>query len=442
LTKPKAASDLLNKMAAMGKGSGGLSNVAEMMTRIAMPASTVGMGADDALKFIGMIGQVSKNPGQMDEMANGVLRMFTNLRMMRRMRGVKLFDESGERRSLMNVLPEIYSKYKNLSDQARNEFLQRLSGGGDQRSLGTLLKLFNSGAIEKLESIGKSLHNSGDGIEKKLPEAINDAKSSAERLSIILKNAGEDFADPINNALSRIMQKGMNKLNLKDVGGVGIGTATLAAVVSSWYLGKTLKEIPGGLGKLFGGKAGLVSGVAEGAMMSKLGVQPVYVVNFSEMSGPGGMNGGKFEEYLPGMPGKKSQMQSAASFGIVGISAAALAVSIWAATQEKYRKVADSMRGNLNLQGGFASGASFNSDGNLTANADEQKQPDFTAPDANEYNLYSNNSKKVPVFNIPTPQANIIVYINDKKAQDVRTVTRRGHFKTSAMTDHTNTSEE
>jgi hypothetical protein len=298
--------------------------------------------------------------------------------------------------------------------------------------MGILSKLFNSNAVNKLDSISANLRSSGDSIEHQLPEAVDNAKSSAERLGIVLKKAGDDFADPINRALSHGIEWGLKNLNLKDVGGVGIGAGGLAAVITSWYLSKTLKEIPGAFGKLLGGKAGLVGGVVEGEAMSKLGIMPVYVVNFSEMgpsaSGFPGMDGAA--KKLPGAFSKFGFGAAKFGSGAVGYLST-LGAAGWASML-------------MPLIGMPLIGALEN-DVYMKRRMSEiarEKALNPDVPDSDKYNLFSGPSQEVPTFNMSAPQTQVYVYVDTKKIQNVRTVSkRRGVFHTSAVTDSVGSSD-
>jgi hypothetical protein len=300
LTKPKAASDLLNKMSAIGRGAGGLSNISSMMSSIAVPASMAGMGLDSTLKFIGMISQITKSPEQMMAYSENIMRLFTNLRTLGRMRGIKLFDEKGQRRDPLLVLKDIQTQYEKLNDKAKSKYLMHLMGN-DPRAMRPLQFLFESGAVNSAKKLQDTLDKSADGLEKKLPQVINNAETQAKRLKEVLTHAADDFAEPINRTLANFIKGAIDKGNLKDVGGVGLGSAALGTLIATYFGGKWLKELGGSFGNMLGGKMGLVSGVAEGTLLKQAGITPVYVVNFSEFGGlnTGGFSGGKFEEYLP-----------------------------------------------------------------------------------------------------------------------------------------------
>jgi hypothetical protein len=420
LTKPKAASDLLNKMAAMGKGSGGLANVASIMNQIAMPASMSGMGADSALKFVGMLGQVSKNPDQMASLASTTLALFTNLRMIRRMHGVKLFDDSGNRRDPLEIFKDIDKNYEKLDAKGRSHLLFRLSGGGGAKAMRDLGFIFESGAVNSLGSIGKDLGTSADKIEHQVPGAINDAEASAKRLGVLMQHAGDQFAQPVNGVISKTLQWAMDKQGLNGWQMAGVGTA---ATLTAWLGGRMAGRAGSSLlSKFLGGKAGLAGGVAEGSMLKGAGVQPVYVVNFSE-AGAAGI-GGNAPVAVPGADVAAKGI-GAAGLGIIGISAVALGVSLWAATQEKYRKGANALRGGFSLQGGSASGASFNADDLL-----RYRDNGLSA---------TGGGSNAPSSVLHKQETHVDVYVDGRKVPGVRTVEKgRGRFSTASVSDSAN----
>jgi hypothetical protein len=403
LSKKGAPSEILNKMQSIAPGAGGLQNVASIFNSIAPMAALSGMNFDSSIKLIGMISNVTKNPEQMGELASQSLRLFTNLRAITNKKGTLgkvVFDENGERRDPIEVLKGIKTLYDSLSSKKQIGMLTALTGGADPRSTRIIQMLLKSNALNKGDAFQKKLDSSTNGLENKLPEALNNANDQAARLKNVLTDAGEDFARPIDRAVANTIKFGMDKANLsgRDVAALGVAAAGTA------WLGSNM--IKGTIGKFLGGKASLAGGIAEGAMVSRVGVTSVYVVNFGEMgSALGNSPAGKFQEYLPGdnpaqEKGISKSVLSFAQSGPIVIAAAAIAASLWAGSQEKYRKVADALRGGNGLQGGFASGSgSGSTSGRELSNSEGfggAMSPSSALHHETNVTVYVDNEKKKP----------------------------------------------
>ncbi len=434
LNKPQAASDLLNKMAAMGKGAGGLSNVAKMFSEISLRASMAGMGADSALQFIGMIGNVTKNPAQMDAVAESTLRMFTNIRALGRMRGVKIFDDSGKQRDPLLILKEVGDVYKKLGDKDQARLLNKLFNG-DARAMMGLQAVFNSGALDKLAELKKNMDSSTGGLEKKGSEGLNNMVDQAARLKNLLEKAADSFVNPINKAIADVIQYGMDKQGLNGKQIAELGTA---GILTAWLGGRMLKGAAGSMiNKLLGSKVGLAGGVAEGALMSKMGVTPVYVVNFSEMGGMAGLSSamGIPDKNLAAMMPSAVSMLPWMTIAAVALPSVAMIASAYFANQKSMEK--------------RQAEKDYKEKGELK-NA-ETGEVYYRGSKVDPYNLKFEDDKKVdevlsgpakpkrtaegiPIFNIPATINHI--YIDGKMVNNVRTVTTgRGRFHTNAVLD-------
>ena len=319
LTKNGAASGILNKLAGIGTGAGGLSNVAGIFNEIAPLANLSGMNFDETTKLISTIAQVTKNPAQMSEYAQQTLRLFTNLRAITSKKsslGKLIFDESGNRKSPLETMQSINNLYSKLNDKNRTSLMQQLVGA-DPRAMRSVQMILNSKALLNPQPV-KSIN-----LEERLPQVLDNAIDQANRLKNTLEEAGEKFAAPINKALANMVHYAIDVKGLKglDIAGLGLSAAGIA-----WLGSRVLK---GGLGKFLGGKAGVAEGVAEGSLLKQIGVMPVYVVNFSEMSGAGGLSGGSFQEYLPAGPALKKSMMLLPWLGLAGAGIAAGAGGVY-----------------------------------------------------------------------------------------------------------------
>jgi hypothetical protein len=219
------------------------------------------------------------------------------------MKGVKLFDDQGNRRSPLLVLQDIQKQYEKLDAKAQSKFLMKLLNGGDPRAMRSLAFLFESGAVNSLDKLKSTLDSSGGRIEEKLPEAINNAADQAARLKNLLGRAADSFANPINKAVADLVQYGMDKKGLSGGQIVGLG---VAGGLSAWLVKRIASRNVSALLNSIGfkgsvGGLGTLGGIAEGkALQAATGVMPVFVTNWGDgsavFSGPG-MSGGKWQEY-------------------------------------------------------------------------------------------------------------------------------------------------
>ncbi len=287
LSEPGAAQGVLNKLAGIGIGAGGMGNVAGIFNSVAPLAQLAGMNFDDTIKLISAISNVTKNPEQMGSYAEQTLRLFTNMKTITNKKsqlGGLLFDKNDERRAPLEVIQKIKEMYDSLGEKKRICLLTAITGGADAKSLKAIELLLASSALKNIKTPVAM------DLERKLPEVLNNAEDQALRLKELLGNAGEEFARPINKAISDFIRLHLDKVTstvensgilAKDVV-VGGTIAFLTAAIG----GKLAK---GALGDFVSGKTGLVGGIWQGkALQAATGVTPVYVVNFSEANGWGG----------------------------------------------------------------------------------------------------------------------------------------------------------
>jgi hypothetical protein len=157
-------------------------------------------------------------------------------------------------------------------------------------------------------------------------------------------------------------------------------------------------------------------------MMNKMGITPVYVVNFSEMgnSGPG-LYGSKYEEYLPGqkLPGPKGikPWQVLWPVAVGAASGTGIGMLIDAAKNRMENPTAK-------IEPGLSRPWEEEAGGNMA--------PSFA--------LQHLHDKEVVA---PKIELNQQIFVEGNKAK-TRTVTRmgRGHFTTSARIDSTTVSDE
>ena len=320
LSKKGAPSEVLNKLGAIAPGAGGLSNVAGIFNEIAPMAALAGMDFNSAIAFIGEISEVTKNPGQMGEMANQTLRMFSGLKGLTNKKGSLgqlIFDpKTGEKQNPLVVLSKIKTLYDSLSEKKKVDLMMAL--GADPKSMKSVQLFLESTALNKGSEFKRKIDSSGNALETKLPAAIDNAADQAARLKNLLTEAGEGLAAPINKALANAIQFAMDKGKLSglDIAGLGVTAAGTA------WLGSNL--LKGTIGKFLGGKTSLAGGVAEGGALRQVGVTSVYVVNYGEIGNASAVPmGGKLQEFLP-----KAAVPAGAGAAGVGAAVASIAVPL------------------------------------------------------------------------------------------------------------------
>ena len=423
LSKPGTSSEVLNKLGAVAPGAGGLQNVAGIFNSIAPMAKLSGMDFDSAVTFIGEISQATKNPEQMREMATQTLKLLTGIKGLTNTKGSLgqlMFDpKTGEKQNPLVVLTKFKTLYDTLTEKKRADIFMSL--GADPKTMRDAQIFLESSGLKKGAEFRNSVATSADKYEQQMGEATADAAHQAARLKNLLTDAGEQFARPINKTLANLIKFGMDKANLKDVGGVGLGAAGSAAVITAWYGSKLAKEFGGNIiGKFLGGKASLMGGVAEGAMLSRVGVTSVYVVNFGEMGNAlGNSPAGKFQEFIPAEA--TAAPKAASGIKILGSAAAAWGSSLGASGLA-------SVLGPVALMIGV--GYLANQASLKRRLAEQARENSLNGPrsDEEKYNLFSGRQSDIPKFEMPTP--NITLYYNDEKKKPSKTVVDgRGRFR-------------
>lgn len=284
----ETAKGLLDKMVVAGRlGNAELENLSGIFSRVGVNAKAANFSFDQTLAFIEQLSMIERQPERLATLADSTLRIFTNLEYMKRAQaatGVDFFDTSGARRDPTQVLAEISAKYARLTtDKQRADAIASAFGQTDldtQRGLRTLLSGDNVAGISRMS---QQLRGATGTLHRDLDAALNNAVDQSGRLARTLREAADDFAKPVNNAISRGVKY---LLDTKEQGGLGLsgkdllaGGAALAGgtLLAGRYGGKALKALAGKFG-------GVGVGVATGkALEQAAGVMPVYVVNM-----PGG----------------------------------------------------------------------------------------------------------------------------------------------------------
>lgn len=303
LSKPGLAVDLLDKMVVAGRlGKAELENLSAIFSRVGDSAKSANLSFDETLGFIEQLSLSEDNPERLATLADSTLRLFTNENYKQEAQknlGIDFYNKDGSSKRALQVLSDIQEKYKTLkTDRQRAAFIQAGFGKTDLDTKKGLIKLLGEGRLQNIDAMVEQIDKSGGAIARDLPDAINNAIDQTGRLKSSLREAADEFAQPVNKTISEAIKFGMSKDGL-DLSGkemiVG-GTALVAGTaLAARYGGKGLSKLGG---KLFGTAGGVATGKA---LEEAAGVTPVFVVN---------MPSGGFGGDLPGLPGKAGGVAS------------------------------------------------------------------------------------------------------------------------------------
>lgn len=299
LSQTKEAELLLDKMVVAGRaGNAELENLPDIFARVGSNAKSSNLSLDKTLALVETLSLVEPNSERLATLTDSTLRVFTNSKYMKdasKATGVKFFDAKGSRRDALEVLTDIKSKYDTLNtDKQRFGFINKAFGKTDLDTQKGLKTLLDGTALNNLDKILTDVSGASGTISRDLPDAISNAVDQTGRLKGALREAADEFAQPINSAVSGAIKWGLDskKNGGLDLSGTDIlmygalGAAGLFGAAR--YGGKAIQSIAGKVG-------GVGVGVATGkALEAAAGVQPVFVVNMSE----GGMGGGNDDGLL------------------------------------------------------------------------------------------------------------------------------------------------
>lgn len=326
---------VLDKMKVAGEqGFAELSNLPALFATVGGSAKAAGMNLDQTLAFIETLSLVQPNPERLATLAESTLRVFT-IKDYRdkaeKASGVKFTDENGMNRDPIQVLREMQEKFKRFKTDAQQmKALDMAFGGADKDTIEGQRALL-TGLLDKFGPVEKAISTAAGSTGRDIQESINNAAVAAERLRGVLGLAADEFAQPINEAFTNIVNWSLDK---KENGGLELdgkemlagGTlAALGIFGTARYGGKAIAGVMNKLG-------GTAAGVAQGKALEAIaGVTPVFVVNW-----PASIGGTD----IPGLPGGKPDAKIPTAkgglriAGNIGLAAAPLAlmygVSQWA----------------------------------------------------------------------------------------------------------------
>lgn len=350
LSKAGVAIEMLDKMTASGRlGNAELENLSGILPRVASGAQKAGMDFDKTLAFLQALSMVEKQPERLGTLADSTTRLFTNMRYARdaeKALGIRMFAQDGGRRDPVAVMEDIRTKYLRLTtDAQRFKFMGTAFGQTDldtQRGLSALLSGELLSKVREFEAITKS---SGGTLLRDLPTATNNAADQASRLKNTLRQAAEGFANPLNEAFVRGTKF---LLDSKMEGGMGLSGGQLAGGAAAGAVGlyaasRFLPPLMRGIAGRFGGVG---VGVATGkALEAAAGVTPVYVTNWSEMSGASGAG-------LLGTGGAAAAAAGAAGVGLLAKLRGVAATAAILGTSPLALAGARAVAGGVGLAGG------------------------------------------------------------------------------------------
>lgn len=293
LAKAGTATRMLDQMTVAGRlGNAELENLSSIFPRVAQRAQSAGMGFESTLAFIEGLSQIERQPERLATLADSTLRLFTNAHYAKdaeKATGVKFFNKDGSRREGVAVLEDMRKGFVKLTtDAQRFQYVSKAFGKADLDTQRGLMALLSGNGLDNIRKFEEAIKNAGGTLERDLPTAMNNAVTQSERLQSVLRKSAEEFARPINEAISRAIG---HLLNFKAQGGLDLSGGAIAGGAAAGAVGvyALSRIVPGMVGKLIGRTGGLAAGVAEGkALQAAAGVTPVYVTNWSEMNGGGG----------------------------------------------------------------------------------------------------------------------------------------------------------
>lgn len=281
LADVKTATLVLDQMTQAGfAGNAELEDLASIFGRVGNSAKNAGMDFTQTLAFIERLSLVERQPERLGTLVDSTLRLFTNnnyLKDAAKATGVKFYDAKGEKRAAVDVLKDIREKYKHFkTDAQRDKAFASAFGKTDLDTQRGLRILLDGNTLEDIGKMNADIKDAGGTIQKNLPDAIKNSVDQVGRLKSALGKAADEFAQPINDVVSRAIGKVLDdgKLGGKEllVGGAAAGLAGFGAI----------KLAGRGLARMGGSFAGgMASRMAQG-MGGLAGLKlplPVYVVN-------------------------------------------------------------------------------------------------------------------------------------------------------------------
>lgn len=322
LSRPGAALDILDKMTVAGRaGVIELQDLSGAFAAAAVNANKAGLSFEQTLALFEGLGTATTKD-RLGTLVDSTLRLFTNDRYRREAQkatGVSFYNRDGSQRGPLEVLQEIQQAYAKLTtDRERDRFIANAFGQTDLDTQKGIQLAMSEGKLGEILQIAAQVEDASGVLKRDLPEAIDNAVDASARLKAVMGEAGDRFAQPVNRAVIQAI----DYLTGTGDGQLGLGGEQVAGLAMAGGLTALLAKRMGGRGidALFNRFGGTAGGVAAGkALEATAGVQPVYVVNASEIGGgivaAGGLPGAGG---AGGKPGALSKLAGASVGAYVG----------------------------------------------------------------------------------------------------------------------------
>ncbi len=319
----KEAKKFINEMAtAADLGSAEVENLANIYGALGASPKTAGWDNARTMAFT----EALSNSVPIDQLGTLIgtgTQLFTNKNYsddFTKALGVKFYNKDGTPRDSLKVMEEAKARLdKTKTKEERDRLLFKATGKMDKQARDFVGLLTSGQLLEKASQFDKTLRVGADYLSGKLDDSLNNAVSQTSRLSESLKQAGDAFAQPVNDVISGATKKLLDK---KENGGMELSGGQLLAggalAVGALY---GLKSVGGKVLSKFGGIGGAAAGVAEGkALEAAAGITPVFVTNMPA----GGLGGGLADVGKKGMGGKALDILKKGK-GLLGVGATGLA---------------------------------------------------------------------------------------------------------------------
>lgn len=213
--------------------------------------------------------------------------------------GLGMYDQAGAFKGFEAAGAILAEKTAKMNDKQRLQFYQKTFGEGPAAALAAALAQADFGGTHGGMDSALSLTDKVTAMSDTFAGQVEAVGGSVESLKAVL---GQPLLSPLknlatqaNDLVGRFSALAQEDPRLaKGIAGGAAGITAVAALAG-------LAQIPGGVAtalKGLGGQAaGLGAGLAKGKAAEAAGVQPVYVVNYSEFGtsggAPGAATGGK-----------------------------------------------------------------------------------------------------------------------------------------------------
>ncbi|MGR9106809.1 MAG: phage tail tape measure protein [Gammaproteobacteria bacterium] len=211
LTRVGAAADLLDKFTTAGRlANAEIEDLSDIFSRVGVNAKRAGLDLESTLALVESFSKVEKQPERLATLVDSTLRLFTNSKVagtVSKKTGVKFFDAKGTRRDAIDVLEDISKRYQKLkTDLQREKFLEAILPQADLDTKKGFALLLGKGNIPEIREFSRQIKNATGTIKKDLPDALNNVIAQGGRLKGILGAAGDAFARPVNDAVTKILK--------------------------------------------------------------------------------------------------------------------------------------------------------------------------------------------------------------------------------------------